>query len=484
MPQSKDIKKLPVIADLVKNPSKAVELLSDAFSVIVDLRCLATLGNKCQGYVRDELFMGLLLSPFINCASVLALAQAKVHDISLAKKDAYYELLNNSNINWRKMLLSFAKSFAKATKMDIDSEDPKCFILDDTTIEKTGSKIEGISYVFDHGSNSFRLGFKMLTLGFFDGTRTIPLDFTLHSESSKNKKGKLKSWSKKLIKLAKNTFKKQRKEGDKGQIRIKELKSSKITEGIKLLKRAVKSGFSAKYVLVDSWFTCKDMLEAVRSMCDGALHFIGMVKKDARKYDVKNQQYSAKQLIAKRDRTKRYNRKLRMNYFSVKCTYKGIAVVLFFCKLARQKEYRIIMTTDNSLKINELIKIYQIRWSIEVLFRDAKQNLYLGKTQSNDFDAQIAGATLAMMRYILISQAIRGSYFVTVGGLFREVSEKLLARTQVAETWDLFISFIIELSAIIDIDWTDLKAIHSSEYSLILENLKKLMEFNNPVHSQ
>ena len=39
------------------------------------------------------------------------------------------------------------------------------------------------------------------------------------------------------------------------------------------------------------------------------------------------------------------------------------------------------------------MEIYSIRWTIEVFFREAKQQLGLGKCKSRDFDAQIASIT-------------------------------------------------------------------------------------------
>ncbi|EJW89625.1 hypothetical protein EVA_22268, partial [gut metagenome] len=65
-------------------------------------------------------------------------------------------------------------------------ESPRCYILDDTTLEKTGRYIENVSRVFDHVSGRCVLGFKLLLLAFSDGTSTLPVDFSLHREKGKN----------------------------------------------------------------------------------------------------------------------------------------------------------------------------------------------------------------------------------------------------------------------------------------------------------
>ena len=58
-----------------------------------------------------------------------------------------------------------------------------------------------------------------------------------------------------------------------------------------------------------------------------------------------------------------------------------------------------MMTTNTELTFEQAYKIYSTRWSVEVFFKECKQNLGLGKCQAQDFDAQIAATTLCMMQY-------------------------------------------------------------------------------------
>ena len=77
------------------------------------------------------------------------------------------------------------------------------------------------------------------------------------------------------------------------------------------------------------------------------------------------------------------------------------------------------MTTNTELPFEQAYKIYSTRWSIEVFFKECKQNLGLGKCQSQDFDAQIAATTLCMLQYNMLSIAKRFSDYETLGELFR-----------------------------------------------------------------
>lgn len=65
-------------------------------------------------------------------------------------------------------------------------------ILDDSLIPKTGTRIEFIGKVFDHSSHTYKLGMKILTLGFCDSKTFLPIDFSLHNEPGKTKKRGLK----------------------------------------------------------------------------------------------------------------------------------------------------------------------------------------------------------------------------------------------------------------------------------------------------
>ena len=70
------------------------------------------------------------------------------------------------------------------------SDSTTCFIVDDTVLEKSGVRMEGISRVYDHVKDRFVLGYKLLLSAFFDGKTTIHCDFSLHQKKG-NKKTKL-----------------------------------------------------------------------------------------------------------------------------------------------------------------------------------------------------------------------------------------------------------------------------------------------------
>jgi hypothetical protein len=51
-----------------------------------------------------------------------------------------YRLMNNQFVDWKSILLLFVKQFLKcvSTKGEVEEKAVKCFVLDDTDIEKSG----------------------------------------------------------------------------------------------------------------------------------------------------------------------------------------------------------------------------------------------------------------------------------------------------------------------------------------------------------
>lgn len=126
--------------------------------------------------------------PFYGIATINELMKCNLKKLDFAgKKDVFYDVKNNEFIDWRKLLLLHAKRFMCLIKNNINLKSDKitAIILDDSTLEKAGNKIEKISRVNNHVSGRFILGFKLLVCGFWNGESFIPIDFLLHREKGK-----------------------------------------------------------------------------------------------------------------------------------------------------------------------------------------------------------------------------------------------------------------------------------------------------------
>lgn len=96
-------------------------------------------------------------------------------------------------------------------------------------------------------------------------------------------------------------------------------------------------------------------------------------------------------------------RSLKCQYIKIIMTYKDIEMIGYFVRMNGQQNWTLLVTTDKTLHFINVMKIYQVRWSIEVFFKDVKQNLNFGKCQSTDFDAHIATLSLCFMNYMMLT---------------------------------------------------------------------------------
>ncbi len=140
---------------------------------------------KTKGIAISSLLNILVMLPFLGVISVNAFIKSGLMPSEIdCKKDAFYDVLNQEFINWRKLLLLHAKRFRYLIKKrpNLQKDGPTAMIFDDSDYGKTGKKIEKVSMVYDHCKNMYILGYKILVCGFWDGGSFIPIDFSIHRE--------------------------------------------------------------------------------------------------------------------------------------------------------------------------------------------------------------------------------------------------------------------------------------------------------------
>ena len=402
---------------------------------------------KIKGY-RISLLLAILCLFRLRGMSIWANQKINGTKMFEGDENSLYRLMNNSKMNWRKLLLSFTKQFIHITeKHGEETKSVKCFVLDDTDLEKTGKTIERIGKIFNHVTRKHILGFKLLTLSYWDGKNLIPVDFSLHRE--KGNSGNFGMSKKEL----QEQFSKKRDKGASNEKRLKELDKEKPDVAISMLKRAIKNGLKVKYILFDSWFTSDKMIKSIRSIKDGMLHVLGMCKMDNRKFTINKNEYNSKQIIVKNERKNcKYSRKHKSHYITVVCDYKGERVKLFYIKYRNNKNWNLLLTTDLSLDFCKALELYQIRWTIEVLFKECKQYLRLGACQSTDFDGQIADVTLTFVTLIILSLQRRFTAYETMGELFREAQKQLLELSLWERILIVFYKMLKQLLDVLNVD--------------------------------
>ncbi len=381
---------------------------------------------KCSGLSNTSIFQTLFVLPFLNLKNIHRLFQSGISGQVIGDDNAYYRFMKDPKIPWRKILTSFTIQYTKAVHRvsvdEVDSSMPQCLICDDSILEKRGHKIETIGKVFDHCTHNYILGIKLLVLGLWDGKSFVPLDFSLHNEPGKNKTRGLKS------KKLKEQYSIDRPHSSPGQQRINEVSESKILIVLQMINRAVRNGFTFKYVLADSWFISENFIKNIRSISRKGMespHVIGLMKTN-RFVSVNGKNNKLNTIPELRRSSIKRCKKLNCQYIPLKANYKGVEMIIFLVRMQGQQNWKALINTNKKCSFIESMKIYKIRWSIEVFFKDSKQYLNLGKSQSTNFDAQIASISLTLMNYIALTLVKRVDDYESIGYIFMHQKDMIL----------------------------------------------------------
>lgn len=363
------------------------------------------------------------------------------------KKDVFYDFMKNSSIDWRRIVYLFYKQVASLIAKQTQEKGgiPKCLIVDDSLLPKSGKCIEFIGKVYDHCSHTYSIGMKLLVLGCWDGKSFMPLDFSLHNEPGKTKKRGLKE------KELNAQFSKERDTSMAGYHREVEVSKDKISTALSMVKRAIKKGITAKYVLIDSWFASEKFISGIHQIKKD-LFVIGLMKTN-RIITVQGKNHMANLVPELYRKQIKHCRKLKCQYIPLAITYKGIEIKAFWVKFKGQQTWKMLICSDQKLTFIKAMQWYQIRWSIEVFFKDCKQNLNLSSCQSIDFDAHIAHVSIVFMNYMTLSLRKRVDDYETIGGISRKIKEQVLEDTLIQKIWTLFIELYNVVLADLGVNW-------------------------------
>jgi IS4 transposase len=103
---------------------------------------------------------------------------------------------------------------------------------------------------------------------------------------------------------------------------------------------------------------------------------------------------------------------------------------------AGKKQWTAFLSTDLELEASEILTYYARRWTIEIFFKDANQMLYLGKEQSETFDAIVACYSLVMIRYLLLVYILNKHNLTgPIEPLFRDLIETHLQLYMAEKVW-------------------------------------------------
>ena len=242
-----------------KQISKSIKRFFTRFHVSSALK--ASNAYKKKGVPVMEIFQYLFLLIFSNRSMYMNLITGRnTPDFA---KDTVYRFMKMIQINWIRFTTILSARIIRDAIFPLDSEErANVFIIDDSMFERNRSKkAELLAKVYDHAKHKYLFGFRMLTLGWSDGSSFLPVNsILLSTENRKNRINEATEVDKRTV-----GYKRRKLSLEKGTQAM-----------LTLLDAAKKAAIPAKYVLFDNWFSSPRTLHAVKSM---GYDVIGMVKK-------------------------------------------------------------------------------------------------------------------------------------------------------------------------------------------------------------
>ena len=344
-------------------------------------------------------------------------------------KNTFYRFLNSSKTNWLRFTTLLSKKVADTVEPLTSEDRVNAFVVDDSLFERTSCKQTELgSRVFDHTSMKYRLGYRLMTVGWTDGNTFLPVNSCLLASSKeKNLIGPVDQY-----------------DGRSLAAKRRKLAQTKGTEVmIELLKTAQNAGHHADYVLFDTWFSSPAQLIAVKSL---GLDSIAMVKKSSRiYYEYEGKQLSINKIFGICKKRRGRSKYLLSVTVMVGKDEKIPARIVCVRNKKNKKDWIAFICTNPELSEEEIIRIYGKRWQIEVFFKTCKSYLQLiSECHSLSYDALTAHVAIVFTRYLMIAmEQRRGEDERTLGEIFYFFTDEL-ADITFGESFQIIITAMIE----------------------------------------
>lgn len=396
-----------------------------------------------------QLLQLMLLFPSFHISNPSHYPSSDLFRVISCHKDTIYRFLQDGTTDWRSILYNITHQLWRHIEIQdkIDwvgdnNEHPVVFIADDSDMKKSGYGLELTSRIYSHLEHKYIPGYKHLSLAINDGKTLMNLDAQLMRESKNSKDKAYGMTQEQMVRQYTKVY------AENAAIlsRMSESEGEKPKVLRKMIERAIKHGFRADYLLVDSWFTNKELVDFCVSK---HMNFLGMVKLGKTRYGFSRQGWKEPKLCTastiasmlwKEERVKssrKHHRKYGYFYMECNVWLGNRRVRLVFMRKNRNAKWNVLLTSNLKLHFEEAYRIYSMRWAIEVSYGDEKGLLGLEDCRQRSFAAQVAHETLTCLTYNILALAKRFSAYETIGELFRCSLEGRLKLSITERIWGI-----------------------------------------------
>lgn len=399
-------------ADILSDPSMPVDnLLARLWKTMAIPTLLARAGiGKRSGLPAPEVVYLLLVWVWLKASSIYLFSRQSLQGFTEARKDVAYDFLKREDVNWR----GFHTQVARRVYQDHRLRECrfKAFVADDSVKIRRGKKMGGVSCHFDHLTGRTVKGQQVLTLGLATENAFLPLDQDIFISSRQ---------------VQPQFFRDNRSTAAR---RYQQSLAMGKPELLALaVRRAQRHGFGADYFLADAWFGNKSTLRLTEEC---SLTAVLRMKKDKTKYRHTRFQGGHQQEL-ELTATELFSQAVRKQWEKIPGTPYQAKTLQVALNLARKPadpdhwvkvrllfvrgvanddkpqpgkhDWALFLCTDPELPPSNMLKIYALRWAIEVYFKEGKQHLGLLKEQTRSFTSHLASITLTAIRYLMLLHA-------------------------------------------------------------------------------
>jgi hypothetical protein len=337
----------------------------------------------------------------------------------VSKKSTLNDFLNNPFFNWRDITMFVAKQYLRLFKPDADK--PGVLIFDDSPKSKRSDKAEHVSKLYDTTENKYYYGYEFLLAAWSNIRSSIPLDFVIKTGD--------KLSSSKRCDYPQNSHISQR---------HRESRKTKITLVVDMMKRFLKHGISFKYVVWDAGYRADELYNFVykrlvpnnvnlvtrlgltdekyiykkkhlniEQICRTLDNNWKLIKHDGIELECQSveieieQKYKQGNLLRKSWRSSKNKRGTYVRNKEHRKIY-GKAKLCIYRDVNKKNSYFVLLSTDLKQTAKDVLKIYAIRWSIELIFKDLKQYFGFDQSQSTKYAPQVADLSIKCAFYTML----------------------------------------------------------------------------------
>jgi len=286
------------------------------------------------------------------------------------------------NAEWSENEINEKRILDLQQRKDTASSPDGVISIDDTLTHKTGKCMDDAEFHFDHSTGNYVLGHNLVSTQYKDRKISYPLDYRQYYRQPT-----IKQLTKQYQKLAKQIDIFQPK-----QYLIEKLKlllnfqqrlqrfKTKIELAIALIHGAEDLSIKANVFVFDSWFLCKDITNVIASY---GKDWISMLKSN-RKLIIKNEKIAVAEYIKTIPHMSYRHLKTKGGKFYWVftkvvhvCSLGKVRIVISYDNKTLKGDPAVLVTNRKEWEPVKIISTYELRWSIDAFYRDAKQHLGL-----------------------------------------------------------------------------------------------------------